>query len=75
MNKGLGKKAQARGHKRRAKIVAKKKRHTANLEYIVKLMKKYGADMKLNEAPAPGTKYIQEYLRPTQKVEDAQESN
>jgi hypothetical protein len=75
MNKGLGKKAQARGHKRHAKMIAKKKKHVSNLEYIVKLMKKYGKDLKLNESPAAGTKYIEEYLRPTQKEEHVQESN
>ena len=74
MKKGIGKAAQARGTKRRAKIIAKKKRNVANLEYIVKLMQKYGADLKLNEKPPAGTKYIEEYLRPVKKEEDVENS-
>ena len=70
MNKGLGRKEQIRGHKRRAKNVARKRNHITNLEYIVKLMKKYGTEFKLNEKPIAGTKYLEEYLRPTKKAED-----
>ena len=75
MNKGLGKKAQSRGHKRRAKVVAKKKNHVTNLEYIVKLMQKYGADLKLNERPPAGTKFLTEYLTTTKKEDDVNEYN
>jgi hypothetical protein len=70
MKKGLGLRSQKRGHKRRAKNIARKRNHITNLEYIVKLMKKYGSDIKLNESPIAGTKYLEEYLRPTKKVED-----
>jgi hypothetical protein len=75
MNKGSGKNAQNCGQKRRSKVIARKKKHVRNLEYIVKLMQKYGSDLKLTEKPPAGTKFLQEYLRPTQKEENVQESN
>jgi len=75
MKKGIGKKAQARGHKRRAKVVAKKHKTVTNLEYIVKLMGKYGKDLKLKESDPAGTKFIQDYLRPTTKEDDVKETN
>ena len=74
MKKSNGKLQQKRGHKRKAKVVAKKNKRVTNLEYIVKLMQKYGSDLKLNEKPPAGTKFLTEYLRPTQKVEDVKES-
>lgn len=71
MKKSNGLGQQQRGKKRRAKVVARKHKHTSNLEYIVKLMGKYGKDVKLNEPAPAGTKYMNEYLNDRGQKADA----
>jgi len=62
MHKGLGAKAQARGHKRKAKVVARKIKKDENTAYLVRLMFKYGMDLKLKSRPIAGEKYLKGYL-------------
>ena len=62
MKKGLGLNAQIKGHKRVAKNNARKQHKKENTMYLVKLMRKYGTDLKLKERPQPGQKYWEWYL-------------
>ena len=62
MKKNFGSKAQAKGHKRVAKNIARKQHKVENTMYLVKLMQKYGAGLKLQQRPEPGQKYWEWYL-------------
>jgi len=62
MHKGLGAKAQARGHKRRAKTIARKQNKLNNLIYVSKLMFKYGRELNLKTNPKAGERYLKDYL-------------
>lgn len=62
MHKGLGAKAQAKGHKRRAKNLARKQNKLENLVYVSKLMFKYGRDLNLKTSPKAGESYLKVYL-------------
>lgn len=50
------------GQRRYAKNLARKKRKQKNLMYLVKLMGKYGKDLKLKERPKAGSAYLNWYL-------------
>ena len=62
MHKGLGAKAQERGHKRRANNLAIKQNKLENLVYVSKLMFKYGRDLNLKTSPKAGESYLKGYL-------------
>jgi hypothetical protein len=62
MHKGLGAKAQARGHKHRAKVLARERKKDLNTAYLVRLMFKYGRDLNLNTRPNAGEQYLKAYL-------------
>ena len=62
MHKGLGAKAQIRGHKRRAKNLARKQNKLENLVYVSRLMFKYGRDLNLKTSPKAGESYLKAHL-------------
>jgi hypothetical protein len=62
MHKGLGAKAQVKGDKRNAKVAARKRKKKLNTAYLVKLMFKYGINLKLKSIPVAGEKYLKGYL-------------
>jgi hypothetical protein len=59
MKKGLGSKAQARGHNRVAKGKVRKQNKHNNLAYVASLLHKHGTSLKLTERPKPGEKYLE----------------
>jgi NMD protein affecting ribosome stability and mRNA decay len=61
MKKNIGRSQQIRGHKRVAKQVMRKHNKRENLEFVAKLMSKYGINLKLTERIA-GEKYLKDYL-------------
>lgn len=62
MKKGLGNKAQARGHKRVAKGKIRKYNKHENLSYVASLINKYQGKLTLKERPKPGEKYMEKIL-------------
>jgi hypothetical protein len=62
MKKGLGNKAQARGHKRVAKLKTRKLNKHENLAYVARLINKYQGKLTLKERPRPGDKYMEKIL-------------
>jgi len=63
MHKGLGAKAQVRGHRRTRKNLERKQRKLENLVYVSKLMFKYGRELNLKTRPNAGEKYLDAYLK------------
>jgi hypothetical protein len=57
MHKGMGKTRQVQGYKRYKKVFARKKRKHENVLFLVKLMNKYGVDLKLKQKTQLGEKY------------------
>ena len=62
MKKGLGNKAQSRGHKRVAKLKTRKLNKHENLAYVASRMFKYGKSLNLKERPKPGERYLEQIL-------------
>jgi len=62
MHKNKGRKQQLRGEKRRLKILTRKQNKLNHTQYLVKLMFKYGINLKLKPKPGVGEKYINDIL-------------
>ena len=58
MKKGQGQRAQARGHKRVAKLRVRNMNKHENLAYIARLIYKYEGNLTLKEKPRAGEKYL-----------------
>jgi hypothetical protein len=62
MKKGLGNKAQVRGHKRMAKSKIRKQNKHENLSYVASRIFKYEGNFFLKESPKAGERYIDRIL-------------
>ena len=62
MHKNKGKQQQLRGHKRRKKVLTRRKNKNEHKDYLVKLMFKYRENLKLKDRPEVGAKYLENYL-------------
>lgn len=62
MKKGLGARAQARGHKRLAKQKIRKHNKHENLAFVASLINKYQGKLTLKERQKPGESYLKEIL-------------